>query len=778
MSRKAELPMPGAMLDESQSPLHTSTAHRSPASLTYHPSRTSSTHCHPEVVQTVQGDDLFDEEERMALDHGVVVGDSRPLDLESAVMADEGRQPSSSNLGQPSLQWTSTLRRMRDASESLNGGSKTSYRGSRQDKCHFGEVDYSQALQHELYKKKEIMSGLRMHMCSLKATCHSLEERNQQLQRIAQCELEGQQSKIVELQNIIQQWKEEEEVLHAQLVMDRQTASLQHRNEIESLQQEMKANMDSQLQDMLKESRETISQVLEQCNLELNEKLNTVRAAMRVEKETEIANLEHRYAQCGYQGTMDSRSPQPDSMDTMETHAISSGLSMPTPATSSNQHTSTPMPVAQARPPLPHVGLSVRASVPPARVPRTSVPVSMVTPNLDAIKRLRKKCGLSSRTWLIGVPLEDMNMPRTRSTERKPSVPPPEQPPDLQTSEFTDVLARSVETALKNIFANGQFSQYTRQSPRRRRVHAKEVDEIRAVETKEERNFYLEKFGFTYDMEFIAYEPADQHEVHAYEYKDGPSPNLEHPQFDLTKNSNSPWNSAVLDSLLLQLKDQCMTEQWSTQRPDGYVRQLLVERYKQLRTTWRGAQLKLTDKGMMETPTETEARLVAERQVVLKQCRQTTCRRSRYTQRLTTLCHIVELKTEGNKDDVDAWRWLHKLVETLGEHGMSSDESDAGNDIEVVLCIKNMDWHCSIARELDVVDLQRLVDVDVFSPQGSWPLKRIRAPGNPETCRIAVKGLPMSLYDGAWIASLTQCQLEDLNICEERFLWMQVAIAS
>ncbi|KAI6013116.1 hypothetical protein BKA83DRAFT_4025578, partial [Pisolithus microcarpus] len=178
---------------------------------------------------------------------------------------------------------------------------------------------------------------------------------------------------------------------------------------------------------------------------------------------------------------------------------------------------------------------------------------------------------------------------------------------------------------------------------------------------------FKEKFGFANDTEFIVYEPADRHDVHAYEYEDGPGPDLEHLQFDLTKNSNSPWNSAVLDSLLLQLKDRYVTEQWSTQWPDGYIRRLLVERYKRLRTTWRSAQPKLTDKGMVETPAETEARLVAVRQVVLKQCRQTTRRRSRYARRVTILRHIVELKAEGNGDDADAWRWLLKLVETLGE---------------------------------------------------------------------------------------------------------------
>ncbi|KAI6023616.1 hypothetical protein BKA83DRAFT_4019556, partial [Pisolithus microcarpus] len=180
--------------------------------------------------------------------------------------------------------------------------------------------------------------------------------------------------------------------------------------------------------------------------------------------------------------------------------------------------------------------------------------------------------------------------------------------------------------------------------------------------------------------------------------EDSPGPNPERLQFDLAKNSKSPWNSAVLGILCQQLKDRCTTEQWPIQWPDTYIRRLLTEWYKRLRTTWRNAQPKLTEKGTVETPAETEARLVTERQVVLKQCRQTTRRRS----------------TEGNEDDTGAWKWLQRLVKTLGEHGMSSDESDIGNDVEEVLRVKNMGWRRSIARELDLVDLQRLVDTDIF----------------------------------------------------------------
>ena len=47
------------------------------------------------------------------------------------------------------------------------------------------------------------------------------------------------------------------------------------------------------------------------------------------------------------------------------------------------------------------------------------------------------------------------------------------------------------------------------------------------------RKLFKDKFGFTQDTEFIVYEPANPHEVHSYEYEDGPGPDPESLKFDL-----------------------------------------------------------------------------------------------------------------------------------------------------------------------------------------------------------------------------------------------------
>jgi len=51
-----------------------------------------------------------------------------------------------------------------------------------------------------------------------------------------------------------------------------------------------------------------------------------------------------------------------------------------------------------------------------------------------------------------------------------------------------------------------------------------------------------DKLGITQDDEFIAHNPADTGDVHAYEYEDGPAPDTDNIVFDLMQNYSSLWN--------------------------------------------------------------------------------------------------------------------------------------------------------------------------------------------------------------------------------------------
>ncbi|KAG1781455.1 hypothetical protein EV702DRAFT_1041974 [Suillus placidus] len=168
------------------------------------------------------------------------------------------------------------------------------------------------------------------------------------------------------------------------------------------------------------------------------------------------------------------------------------------------------------------------------------------------------------------------------------------------------------------------------------------------------------------------------------------------------------------------LKKRSVEEEWPFWMSDGYYKAILEDRYKQLRMVWRAAQPKVTAKGSLETAAEVEERLIAKRDKKLKLVHQTTCRRN-----------------------------------TLGDGDMSSEESDIENDIKCVLRVKNMAWRRGIERELNTIDNQRVLGDEIFTPQGSKPMKRIRASGNSMSLWSPVTGLPKALYNGEWLDCLT-----------------------
>ncbi|KAG1849478.1 hypothetical protein F4604DRAFT_1491249, partial [Suillus subluteus] len=187
-------------------------------------------------------------------------------------------------------------------------------------------------------------------------------------------------------------------------------------------------------------------------------------------------------------------------------------------------------------------------------------------------------------------------------------------------------------------------------------------------------------------------------DVYAYEYEDGPGPNCQDLAFDLTCGLKSPWNDKVIGLLLAELQRRGVEESWPFRRSEAYFREVLQHHYKRLCTVWTVAQPKVTAKGGLETPAEVEQRLIMKKDGTLKATRQTTRRKN----------------ADENEEDLPAWKWLQQLVGTLGEGGMSPEESDIENDIETVLRVKNMTWRRAIERELDIIDQQRIVDVDIF----------------------------------------------------------------
>ncbi|KAI6105014.1 hypothetical protein EDD17DRAFT_1771288 [Pisolithus thermaeus] len=339
-----------------------------------------------------------------------------------------------------------------------------------------------------------------------------------------------------------------------------------------------------------------------------------------------------------------------------------------------------------------------------------------------------------------------------------------------------EAVTKSVEMALRTLlesgghFSIGAIPQSPRQTPQRRRQENHKLQLEKAMEPNHHRNFILaevcrlfkEKLGIVQDIDFITHVPANAGDVRAYEYEDGPSPDTDNVAFDLTRNHSLPWNSFILSFLLRKFQAHCTQEAWPIRKDDDYIEEVLHERYKRLQTLWRNARPKLTAKGLIETPAEQEARLVEENLI------------QKYHRRKTVLDHIVTMKSEAPDDDLHSWQWLQHLIKSLGEHGMSSEESSVENGIENVLRVKKMEWRKNIDKELEIIDLQRILDKDIFCSQGAKPLPRKHAPDNPTSSQAPVTALPTALYNEEWISQLTERQRESLKISKEPFPWMKI----
>ncbi|KAG2339632.1 hypothetical protein BDR05DRAFT_1003141 [Suillus weaverae] len=363
-----------------------------------------------------------------------------------------------------------------------------------------------------------------------------------------------------------------------------------------------------------------------------------------------------------------------------------------------------------------------------------SAKLSSGTACLEAIKRIKRTRGVSRRTRLVSVAVaEDTEeVPHEQSSEQ--DVPPHEQhTPSPCAISMEDVVARGVEAALRRVLVNQEFPGVKKCSPRRRKTEEEEIRQEKVGESSDKRDFLLgevrclfkDAFSISQDADFIAHEAASQEDVYSYEYEDGPGPDLNTLAFDPKNGSKTPWNSKIIDLLLGELQRRGVAEGWP------FCRSLQAPVY-----CLDGWQSKITAKGAPETPVEVEVRLIVKKDQTLKVTHQTTCRKNKYLRRLMVLNNLVKQKTDNQEDDPPAWQWLRQLVKTLGDCGMSSEESDLENDIETVR-VKNMVWRQAIECELDIVDRQRLVE---------------------------------------WLMSLTKLQVKKLSISNKRFKWMQVAV--
>lgn len=126
-------------------------------------------------------------------------------------------------------------------------------------------------------------------------------------------------------------------------------------------------------------------------------------------------------------------------------------------------------------------------------------------------------------------------------------------------------------------------------------------------------------------------------------------------------------------------------------------------------------------------------------------------------------------KEDGTANDIATWERLLKMVELLGEHGMSSEEEDhieVNGRMVFIYTVKICIW-----RDPRVVEYLGLVDeqTDLF---------REDLPGRPRSSRFrtnahgssnAPLGLPQALYNDEWLKKQKPAFVQKLRISKETF---------
>lgn len=92
--------------------------------------------------------------------------------------------------------------------------------------------------------------------------------------------------------------------------------------------------------------------------------------------------------------------------------------------------------------------------------------------------------------------------------------------------------------------------------------------------------------------------------------------------FDMTQGHTSQWNAAVLDVLVKRLMTACRESKYKLpKRPLEYFEDIVRDRFKRARSSWKRGQARLTAMDTWETPEEVEIRILASKDVQLARAR-------------------------------------------------------------------------------------------------------------------------------------------------------------
>ncbi|KAJ7696662.1 hypothetical protein B0H16DRAFT_1484945 [Mycena metata] len=294
-------------------------------------------------------------------------------------------------------------------------------------------------------------------------------------------------------------------------------------------------------------------------------------------------------------------------------------------------------------------------------------------------------CNSSTRT--IEIPLDPIPMTGAPNVASNPKPKGKINP----TPALADMFGRDVET-LAELFGKFQGmlvpddvvmvsvkKTMSKGTPRKNRNAIQPMDkELKKHINTALRSTTYDKFNVRQMADFQMYNPAEADKVAACE-EDCVDPPYDLFQWDFGPGYQaSRWNQIMVEKVIdVALEDD---------GPDGLIakagvkrdslKNLMLRKLDSYRVEWKGFQLRFNkDLGRMETIQEVRARGAQTFQQHQLAARSTSAKHCKFEDRVQTIIRTIEMKKEdGTDNDIATWERLLKMVELLGEHGMSSEK--------------------------------------------------------------------------------------------------------
>ncbi|KAK0442448.1 hypothetical protein EV421DRAFT_1950745 [Armillaria borealis] len=331
--------------------------------------------------------------------------------------------------------------------------------------------------------------------------------------------------------------------------------------------------------------------------------------------------------------------------------------------------------------------------------------------------------------------------------------------PDISKSDVVDALA-----VLMKAMKTRETTVHGRRASRKPviRREAKLIGRAKELNCKAViRNFWREIYDIEKHNDFFSYIPANPEAVTAYNYADGEGPADDAP-LDLGEGwRHSTWNKTIMKNFMAQVKVRSQNSQndpeWCLPSvSDEFILALLWSQLEQCQSAYhKSLPLWISSQDQYETPSEIVTR--------------------KFEHRTGVVTNIIALKTESGAADLKYWKFLKKVLTQLGTDGMSQEESGCqiveGRPMQVFI-VKLCEW-----RAPQIPKYLELIDKTAKDMAGRRSRMTTRVPSTEiDNSTDAPPNLPRSMYNAEWLKKLSRSRVEALQVSEEVFELLSVAI--